>query len=338
MSRIRSTLDTVSKAVSGTVSGTDLLSKITRLKPGTSTTAAAAAAGKAGTVEVHLHGTSEQEAATVSMTAAAVQSAVAMETPNQDKRHEEEVPEQGVMTEQVEVPHVRVREKMKISLASQAGTVSSSMAKQTFQRLQPAAFSTNMDETYSHLSQHVNTYFGSDSPADPAESQLAQQRKSPETAAPSAQGLHPNHTVSRDHIPVLMPVAGKASNQASPESPALEHTSPSTPTPTSPAAPKPEIPAPAAPSASPRKGISHYLSYPRPSVQSFVGSYIAPLVPKFRADSQSAAAAEKAGKPQGSDQVATQDGREKTEEEKEAEDKAQRLLSQRERVGSQGVI
>lgn len=345
MSRIRSTLDTVSKAVSGTVSGTDLLSKISKLKPGTSTTAAAAAAGKAGTagtVEVHIHGTTEQEAATVSMTAAAVQSAIAIEMPKQDKKHEEEVPEQGVTTEQVEVPHVRVREKLKISLASQAGTVSSSVAKQTFQRLQPAAFSTNMDETYSHLSQHVNTYFGSDTPADPAESQFAQQRKGLEGAAPSAEGPYPNQTLNRDHIPVLMPVAGKAPNQASPESSAVEHTSPATPTPTptstSPAAPKPETAAPVTPPASPRKGISQYLSYPRPTVQSFVGSYIAPLVPKFRADAQSVDTTEKAGKPSGSDQVATQDGREKTEEEKEAEDKAQRLLSQRERVGSFQVI
>ncbi|XP_057711947.1 calcium-independent phospholipase A2-gamma [Corythoichthys intestinalis] len=38
--------------------------------------------------------------------------------------------------------------------------------------------------------------------------------------------------------------------------------------------------------SSPKKGFTHYLSYPRPSVRAFVGNYIAPLVPKFRGDAK----------------------------------------------------
>ncbi|KAG5267838.1 hypothetical protein AALO_G00226400 [Alosa alosa] len=313
MSRIRTTLDTVSKAVSGTVSGTDFLSKITRLRPGTTTTATV------GAVEVHVPSPGDQEAATVAVTATAVRSAVAIEEPEREKMHEKEVPEQA------EAPQIQAREKLKISLASQAGTVSSSVAKQTFQRLQPAAFSTNMDETYSHLSQHVNTYFGTDAPPDPAENQWAQQRKSQEPSAPGPQ-LHPS--LNQEHIPVLMPVAGKMPMQTSPDLPSIEHSSPP---PTTPVAPKPEDVAPVPP-PSPRRGISHYLSYPRPSVQSFVGSYITPLVPKFRsADSQSASG-KKDKQPAASAQMASLEGKEKSKEEKEAEDKAQRLLSQRERI------
>ncbi|XP_062374616.1 calcium-independent phospholipase A2-gamma-like [Sardina pilchardus] len=314
MSRIRSTLDTVSKAVSGTVSGTDLLSKITRLKPSTTATAA-------GTVEVHVPGPGDQEATTVAMTAAtAVRSAVAMEVPEREKRHEEEeVPERA------ETPHVQAREKPKISLSSQAGSASSSsVAKQTFQRFQPSAFSANMDETYSHLSQHVNTYFGTDAPPDAAENQRAQQRKSPEPSAPSEPGPHLNPSLNQDHIPVLMPVAGKTPVQTSPESPSIEHG-------TTPVAPKPEDVAPASP-PSPRRGISHYLSYPRPSVQSFVGSYIAPLVPKFRSADPQSASGEKDKQPATPAQIASPEAKEKSKEEKEEEDKAQRLLSQRERI------
>lgn len=319
MSRIRSTLDTVSKAVSGT----DLLSKITRLRSGKA----------AAAVEVHVHGPTNQETATVAMMATAVPPGITMEMPEQEKRHEEEVVER--VAEEVEVPHIQVREKLKVSLASQAGTVSAAVAKQTLQRLQPAAFSTNMDETYSHLSQHVNTYFGSDAPPEPVEQQWAQQRRSPDPAA-SAPGANPTRSLPRNHTPVMMPVVGKRPIETSPELPAVEHTTPATSTPaTLPTAPKSEDVAPVQP-ASPRKGISHYLSYPRPSVQSFVGSYIAPLVPKFRADSKNAAADK--DKPSGSEQVNPREGEEKSKEEKDAEDKAQRLLSQRERVGLQKLI
>uniref|UniRef100_A0A3B5KDC6 Patatin like phospholipase domain containing 8 n=1 Tax=Takifugu rubripes TaxID=31033 RepID=A0A3B5KDC6_TAKRU len=79
-----------------------------------------------------------------------------------------------------------------------------------------------------------------------------------------------------------------------------------------------------------KKGFTHYLSYPRPSVQAFVGSYITPLVPKFRGEAKSVAserdkaAAVPTGEP----------ASEKTAEKQESEEeKAKRkLLLQREKI------
>ncbi|CDQ99978.1 unnamed protein product [Oncorhynchus mykiss] len=112
MSRIRSTLNTVTKAVSGS----DLLSKISRLKP----SAAAAHAEK---------------------------------------------PLQPL--EKPFMANVKPKQSLAASVANSAASVaistassSSAIAKQTLQLFQPEALSTNMDETYSTLSQHVNDYFG----------------------------------------------------------------------------------------------------------------------------------------------------------------------------------
>uniref|UniRef100_A0AAR2LPW2 PNPLA domain-containing protein n=1 Tax=Pygocentrus nattereri TaxID=42514 RepID=A0AAR2LPW2_PYGNA len=198
MSRIRSTLDTVTKAVSGTVN-TELLSKITRLRPN------AAPLDKAIEVKV-------------------------------------ECPE-----------------------------------SEPTSRFQPSAFATNMDETYSHLAEHVNTYFGSDT----QEEKMPQQR--------SGDAFVQSSTASE--------------SESSPP-----------------------------PSTSPqKKGISQYLSYKRPSMQAFVGSYIAPLVPKFRADSKSVAAEkDKAAEVVQGVSQDTEDA--ETKEREQAEEKAQQLLSQREKI------
>lgn len=81
-----------------------------------------------------------------------------------------------------------------------------------------------------------------------------------------------------------------------------------------------------------KKGFTHYLSYPRPSVQAFVGSYIAPLVPKFRGEAKSVASErDKAAAVPSSEEPASEKTAEKQESE---EEKANRkLLLQREKVG-----
>lgn len=68
-----------------------------------------------------------------------------------------------------------------------------------------------------------------------------------------------------------------------------------------------------------KKGFTHYLSYPRPSVQAFVGNYIAPLVPKFRSEKEKLPA------------VGPAVEKVETEEEK-AEKHKQQLLTQREKI------
>ena len=86
--------------------------------------------------------------------------------------------------------------------------------------------------------------------------------------------------------------------------------------------------APATPPSS-KKGLGHYLSYSAPTVQAFVGSYIAPLVPKFRsAESKTAAVAEKKIEEAAVKQVVAT----VSKEQKAAEEKAKKLLHQREKV------
>uniref|UniRef100_A0A8B9KDM4 Patatin like phospholipase domain containing 8 n=1 Tax=Astyanax mexicanus TaxID=7994 RepID=A0A8B9KDM4_ASTMX len=267
MSRIRSTLNTVTKAVSGTVN-TELFSKITRLRPN------AAPVDKA--VEVKMECPESEPAAVMTVAA-----------PQQLRPNEEEVKSSEVR----EQPP-----KPQLSLDMPLRATSTAVAKQTLQRFQPSAFSTNMDETYNHLAEHVNTYFGSD----------AQEEKR-------------SHQTNGDpkHIPVIPPTSPPAPvpSTKSPEHPAL-----------------PEEESVKSPSPSPqKKGISQYLSYKSPSMQAFVGNYIAPLVPKFRADSKSSGA-EKEKAPEAS-QVVSQDTEDaESKERKQAEEKAQRLLSQREKI------
>lgn len=78
-----------------------------------------------------------------------------------------------------------------------------------------------------------------------------------------------------------------------------------------------------------KKGLGHYLSYSAPTVQAFLGSYIAPLVPKFRtAESKSATVEEKKLEDEPVKQVEATISK----EQKAAEEKAKKLLLQREKV------
>lgn len=87
---------------------------------------------------------------------------------------------------------------------------------------------------------------------------------------------------------------------------------------------------PAAPVTPPsaKRGLGQYLSYSSPSVQAFVGSYLAPLVPKFRTvESRGAAVEEKL------EETVKQMETTISKEQKTAEEKAKKLLLQREKVG-----
>ncbi|XP_016390479.1 calcium-independent phospholipase A2-gamma-like [Sinocyclocheilus rhinocerous] len=287
MSRIRSTLDTVTKAVSGTVN-TDLLAKITRLKPG-------AAQGK--TIEVKVECPEAEAGAVMTMAAP-------------------EPPREKEVKKYTE-PHKEAPKSLS-NLSSSAGNTTSAVAKQTLQRFQPAAFTTNIDEMYNHLAEHVNTYFRSDTQND---------KRSRDTASsPSQIQLSTLPKSSKDHILMAVPV----SHRSTPETPPAIDKDGSVPSPQAPSAQAQDEGVSTIP-ISPRKGISHYLSYPRPSVQAFVGNYIAPLVPKFRADSKSGTVEK--DKTSGSELTASQDAKSaESKEKKEADEKAQRLLSQREKI------
>ncbi|TRY93012.1 hypothetical protein DNTS_030081 [Danionella cerebrum] len=279
MSRIKNTLDTVTKAVSGTVN-TDILSKITRLKP---------AASQSKPIDVKVE-CPETEAGAV-MTVAAPEPQIEKEVKTDMSAHKE------------------------APKTLNTSNTSSVVAKQTLQRFHPAAFTTNIDETFSHLAEHVNSYFGSSMREDKA---LDRGESSPST--PQAQ--HNTSSKSgKDQILAAAPVSHKATAETPPDIPKECSQVSSAPAQDGVSS----IP------VSPRKGISHYLSYPRPSVQAFVGSYIAPLVPKFRVETKNVTAEK--DKPSVSEPASSQDAKSvENKEQKEAEEKAQRLISQREKI------
>uniref|UniRef100_A0A3B4TV06 Calcium-independent phospholipase A2-gamma-like n=1 Tax=Seriola dumerili TaxID=41447 RepID=A0A3B4TV06_SERDU len=286
MSRIRTTLDSVTKAVGST----DLISKFSRLKPGSS-------AVDSTHVEKALV---KAETVTSNNTATPSPPETTMKEDEEGERNTAEEESEKQLHKVTEKPFV-VTKKSTSSLASAASvpgpSSSSTVAKQTMQLFHPAALSTNMDETYKTLAQHINNYFGTNTQVEDGENRPLQQHRGGDD--PACEPLSP---------PVGTP---------SSDTPATENAAQSIPVPTT----------------STKKGFTHYLSYPRPSVQAFVGSYIAPLVPKFRGDSKNIPPEkEKASAIAGEEPTADKAG-EKTDSEEEKVDKVkQQQLTQRQKI------
>nr|XP_046234427.1 calcium-independent phospholipase A2-gamma [Scatophagus argus] len=306
MSRIRTTLDTVTKAVGST----DLILKFSRFKPGSATVDS-----------THVRKSlAKSETLTTNNTASASEPETTMKEEEDEADRNTSEKESDKQCQVTESPFVATKTPTS-SLASAANVTapssSSAVAKQTMQLFHPAALSTNMDETYKTLAQHVNSYFGTSTQVEEGDNALAQQHRG---------GGDPvsESTLSRDHIPILSPVA-EAENVGKPTTspPPCPSEKPSPPVGT----PSSDIPAPA---TSPKKGFTHYLSYPRPSVQAFVGSYIAPLVPKFRGDSKSITAEKDKSSPVAVEESTVEKAEDKTESEEEK--LRQQLLAQREKI------
>lgn len=287
MSRIRTTLDSVTKAVSST----DLISKFSRLKP-TGNHAAKA----------------QKETLASGNPAAASTTEIAMKEEGEEKDSDGQCHQVGDG-----------------SLPSS----SSGVAKPTMQLFHSAALSTNMDETYRTLAQHVNSYFGTSAQGDEEcnAPMLPRRRRDVPFCEPVDQTVS---QTSAECIPVLSPATENQSIQAStsalPPPPSENSSCPLSETSQVHASEVAARPTPE-PATSTKKRFTHYLSYPRPSVQAFVGSYIAPLVPKFRGEAKSVASDR--------DKASEEDAAlEKTAEKQESEEeKAKRkLLLQREKV------
>uniref|UniRef100_A0A8C7M938 Calcium-independent phospholipase A2-gamma n=1 Tax=Oncorhynchus kisutch TaxID=8019 RepID=A0A8C7M938_ONCKI len=255
MSRFRSTLDSVSKAVSG--SHTELLSKIARLKAKPKQNAI-----EAGKVYYTWPYSWHYRQPSIVPTTVASNG-----TSNGTTKRLEQV-RSPLPTE---------------SSAPERATTTVSQ-QTTTQLFHPSSFSVNLDETYNYLSHHVNSYFSSITKSDEDK----------------------EHNTDRGSTD-LLPMSDKTS------------------------------PGSAAPVSSPssKKGIGRYLSYSGDTVQAFVGSYIAPLVPRFSraaAEPKSAAVeqkrlkAEEAGAKPWQGEVAV------NTEQKAAEERAKRLLLQREKI------
>ncbi|XP_061524103.1 calcium-independent phospholipase A2-gamma isoform X1 [Phycodurus eques] len=290
MSRIRTTLDSVTKAVGST----DLISKFSRLKPGT----------------VVVDGTHAEKVLVKADKVASKDPDVSLppEATVGDANGEKCVAEDDKKGAQVsENPFVAAKNS---SATSEVSAPISSL-KHTPQLFHP----TNMDETYKTLAQHINSYFSMGTQGEEGECKPQQH-------------CQPIPHKSADHMPVFSPVAASKSI----DTPATSHPSedlshPEAKVPSG--TPATESTAPSVPvlTTSPKKGFTHYLSYPRPSVQAFVGNYIAPLVPKFRGD----------GKSVEKDKLPATGVVEASVEKVESEDqvneaKQQQLLAQREKI------
>ncbi|XP_074482463.1 calcium-independent phospholipase A2-gamma [Sebastes fasciatus] len=331
MSRIRTTLDSVTKAVGST----DLISKFSRFKPGSAavdSTHAEKVPGKAETL------TSNNNADTAS-------------SPDTSMKEEEEGERNTVKEEESDKPRQQVTEnpfvatkKSTPSLASatnaSASSSSSTVAKQTMQLFHPAALSTNMDDTYKNLAQHINSYFGTSTQEEGGDARPPQQHREGDDPV-SEPTFSAVAQTTRDHIPILSPVAEAKSIEAPTTSPPATSPSPSPPEKLSPPSGKPSSDIPATesaaqsvpvPATSPKKGFTRYLSYPRPSVQAFVGNYIAPLVPKFRGESKSVAAKKDTSSVVAVEEPTVDKAGEKTASEEEKADKVKQLLTQREKI------
>ena len=325
MSRLRSTIDSVTKAVGST----DLISKFSRFKPGNATV------GNTHSDKVPV----KTETLTSNIPAACSPPETTMKEEEEGEGERTTAEEDSDKQKQqvTEKPFV-AKKKSTSGLASatnvSAATSTSTVAKQTIQLFHPSALSTNMDETYKTLSNHINSYFGTNPQGEDGENRLHHHREGVDPVPES----HIAALRTADHIPVLSPVSKSidAPITAPIPSSSSENISPSAETPSSETVAS-ESPAQSTPAltTTPKKGFNHYLSYPGPSVQAFVGSYIAPLVPKFRGDSKRIAAAEK----EKSSTVAVDESTvdksvEKADSEEEKAAKAkQQLLSQREKVG-----
>lgn len=336
MSRIKTTLDSVTKAVGST----DIISKFSRLRQG-----GAAAFG------AHTEKVSEEKGPP----AAAVQTASAKATgdtvikppENEQKRTKlEEVAIENTKTVVTAKPFIAANIAAKTTLVASATkanatSTSSTVAKQTLQLFHPSAISASMDETYNTLSQQVNSYFGSGThtKGEDNNKKPLQQENLREEKASKSDALHNQdpQTTAGDHMVVIVPVAGVKPIENAVTSPLPPHSEEAT---SLSDMPGPEttssgINAPASPTltpsptVSPKKGLGHYFSYP----QALVGSYIAPLVPKFRADSKSVAAEKEKSSVSGPEDSGFAKTGEKTEKEESAEEKAKKLqLSQREKI------
>lgn len=300
MSRIRTTLDSVTKAVGSA----DIMSKFSRLKP---SVAAATVDG------AHTGKTLPKNEAAAPLPEA---------TEHQDGELPSEEAESHSQCQDtaenlvVSTKNPTSASPPNASSSSSSSSATSVVAKQTMQLFHPTALSTNMDETYKTLAEHINSYFGTSTQAEETQQQQHTQKDISQPV------LATTKQTTGDHILNLSPAAaGKSVKEAAPStapSPLTQSGGPPTGAP------------PTAPAPSSRKGFTHYLSYPRPSVQAFVGSYIAPLVPKFRGDTK-APLAEK-----GKASAAQPDpAAEKTESEEE--NAKQQLMTQRQKVSGRAA-
>lgn len=310
MSRLKSTLESVSKAVSGTQA--EIFSKIARLRSSSrQENRESEARAETKTIKNQSHGSALAATPTV------VPQDQSTTSPQNTSTHLPEPPS-------TPSPPVREQKEQKnkrsvgpISKVGGAATTTSSLtksgepasqtgsstaSKQTTPLFHPSSFSVNLDETYNYLAHHINAYFSSSTKTEKKQKEAKESVDQTSLSIPNQ--CHKNDDQTPTHVPV---------NDQTP--------SPATSAP---------LPDPGCHSSS-KKSIGHYLAYSAPTVQAFVGNYIGPFIPRFRTEPKSALVeAEKTLPPE--DSASKQNQPAEIKEQKAAEEKARRLLLQREKV------
>lgn len=301
MSRVKNTLGTVSKAVSG--SHTELLSKISKLKAaktGKSSKAIVESLPKVEEVKVTQVSGPKQASGETTIKSVTNSSVISASTATSEKvnasTQSSQVSSATTLSvqEPKEIPRLRhvviaakngssiKQEEKKCSVRDTQNKNPSSSSTPLFH---PSTFSVSLDETYNYLAHHINSYFGSKTKTE--EKQI--DGSTDYTRTLSTQASQNNNFIStldkKDVTPQIQP-------------------------------------------ALPKKGIGQYLSYSAPTVQAFVGSYIAPLVPRFRTSEPKGSIEEKTPDVTTTKQVETTISK----EQKAAEEKTKKLLLQREKI------
>lgn len=335
MSRIRSTLDTMSKAVSGT--HTELKSKIARLKP------AASQAGKdvkdSGATAV-----TKTDQGTISPTPAPAP------TPTPSQVHSVSTAATTKLSSTTQTPLTVGEASINISVPSQDNVQSTPMvtATATTTTTTTTTFPSELDLKEKKLGNVVNAakstgsvkkQEGSDCPVDGKEGTKTTTVSKPTTAPPEL--FHPSTlSVSLDETYSYLSTHinnyfGSSTTTTTTDTQKNKVDSPSTSTQqqkSSDLTVSGNKGLESTTAATQKKGLGHYLSYSAPTVQAFVGSYIRPLVPKFRAAKPKRV--EVVQKETVEDVLqATQATAVVAREASASEEKAKRLLLQREKVG-----
>ncbi|KAI4877292.1 hypothetical protein NFI96_011838, partial [Prochilodus magdalenae] len=307
MSRLKITLKSVSKVVSGTQA--EIFSKIARFKPSASRDEKESETSSEKTPPKDQRDGSALAATPALVTyppssAAASPPNITPSLPEIPSVLSKYVQEQRELKNKRSVGHTSKINGTATITSSQAKTgesvsqtESSSASKQGTPLFHPGSFNVNLDETYNYLAHHVNAYFRSST-----KTQEKQNEAKDCLDHPSVPDQCQNHNDSSTaHVPVKDQTSTSAGS-----------------------APLPDP-------GSPKKSLGLYLGYSTPTVQAFVGSYIAPLVPRFRTESKSAPPETDISLPP-EDSAPKQKETERIKEQKAAEEKARRLLLQREKI------
>lgn len=285
MSRLKNTLESVSKAVSGTQA--EIFSRIARLKPSARDSAVGAET------------TPLQDQSNGS--ALATSSPTLVSHPPSSTNTSTNLPESAPVSSQYVQAEVKSNKSQSQTskstgpAATRASTsapppASFTSSRQTTHLFHPGSFSVNLDETYNSLAHHINSYFSSFT----MDQEKNMEGKGQTSTSTSDSCHHGTDVKDQTRTEIGAPVSDPGSALA------------------------------------PKKGLGHYLTY-KPTVQAFVGNYIAPLVPRFRTEPKNTVTVTDKPLPSEDDASKPKEVME-SKEQKAAEEKARRLLLQREKV------